>query len=132
MTSWNGPSQPYAGPPEPVLVGIGDIACTQSQVFTPSGSAPVGQVQWYLYDQTRAERRIPPWAIVVAVIGALLCLLGLLFLLVKETVVVGQIQVTVQGPGFQHTAYVPIDGEAQRQDAYARVDYARALAAGIR
>ena len=132
MTSWNGPAHPHPGPPAPVLVGIGDIACTQTQVFTPSGTAPVGQVQWYLYDQTGTERRIPPWAIVLAVVGALVCLIGLLFLLVKETVVVGQIQVTVQGPDFQHTTYVPIDSEQQRNDAYARVDYARALGAGAR
>ncbi len=127
MTEWNGPAQPAYGPVEPALVWIGDVSCTQTQVITPSGSIPIAQAQWILTDQTRTEQRIPPWAIVCAVIGFFLCLLGLPFLLVKETVVIGQLQITVQGPGFLHVTYVPVDSEAAKNDVYGRINYARSL-----
>lgn len=62
-----------------------------------------------------------------AVLFFVFCLLGLLFLLVKEERTAGQIQVTAQAPGFLHVCYIPVGSMAQVRDVMARVDYVRAL-----
>jgi hypothetical protein len=69
------------------------------------------------------------WAIVCAIIGVFFFLLGLLFLLVKETTTRGAMQVTVLGPGFVHTTNIPVTSQAQVTDINARVNHARILAA---
>jgi hypothetical protein len=132
-----GPGQPYpvpdpvaARPPEPVLVAIGDISVTATRVVTPSGTAPLAQCRFHYTDMSRTSDTIPPWAIVLAVVFALLCLLGLLFLLVKEQRTEGAVQVVVQGPGLLHTAYLPVWSPYQVADYGARVNHARGLAMG--
>jgi len=60
------------------------------------------------------------------------CLLGLLFLLMKEDRLTGWLQVTVQGPDFTHTTHVPVGGQAAAMDVQARVEYARSLTAAAR
>ncbi len=127
MTAWNSPVPFGSGAPEPVLVSIGDINCTAHYAITPAGCVPINQVSWIVTDQTRTETRIPPVAIVLAVIFFVFCLLGLLFLLMKETRTFGQLQITAQAPGFLHSTYVPISNEMQRNDIFARVNYARSL-----
>jgi hypothetical protein len=114
---------------EPVLVTIGDISVTQSQVFTPSGARPLSEVTFNVTDMSTTSQAIPVWAIVCAIVFALACLLGLLFLLVKETRVQGSMQVTVQGPGFVHTSQIPVTSPAQIADINARVNHARMLTA---
>lgn len=114
---------------EPMLVTIGDIGVTQSTVVTPSGAQPVGAVQWMFTDMSRTTERIPPWAIVCTIIFFAFCLLGLLFLLVKETQTTGYVQVIVQGPGFVHATQVPVSSPAQVADYNARVNYARSVSA---
>ncbi|WP_211177661.1 hypothetical protein [Pseudonocardia acidicola] len=118
-----------AGGQEPVLVGIGDIAVTQSWVITPSGTRPVGSVQWLFTDMSRTTERIPTWAIVCAIIFFVFCLLGLLFLLVKETRTEGSVQIVVQGPQLVHTVQLPVYSVDQVHDYNARVNYARAVSA---
>jgi len=131
---WAG-TQPNPGaglvpqPGEPVLVTIGDISVTQSQVFTPSGVRPLTEVSWTVTDMSTTTEAIPTWAIVCAIVGALLCLIGLLFLLVKEKRTQGSMQVTVHGPGFVHTSQVPVTSPEQIADINARVNHARMLAA---
>src|SRR5262245_23021640 len=79
-------SVPVAPPPqtEQFAVTIGDIGVTRNWVVTPNGNAPVAGSRWIVLDQSRTERKIPTWAIVLAIVFAVLCLIGLLFLLVKE------------------------------------------------
>ncbi|HWG26233.1 hypothetical protein [Actinospica sp.] len=113
----------------PTLVTIGDIACTDTTVITPSGQAPIGGVVWSYTDMSRTNRGIPTWAIVCAVIFFFFCLLGLLFLLVKEERTEGSVQVVVQGPGFLHQVQLPVSSVLQIQDYAARVNYARSLSA---
>jgi hypothetical protein len=69
------------------------------------------------------------WAIIVAIVVALVtCLLGLLFLLVKEQQYVGYVSVTVSGEGLYHTVpFAP--GPASAMWANSQVAQARALAA---
>ncbi|HET9172478.1 MAG TPA: hypothetical protein VFN97_23835, partial [Actinospica sp.] len=117
------------GAPGQVLVTIGDIVCTSTTVITPSGQAPVGSVVWSYTDMSRTSRNIPTWAIVCAIIFFFFCLLGLLFLLVKEDRTEGSVQVVVQGPGFLHQVQLPVASVIQVQDYAARVSYARSLSA---
>jgi hypothetical protein len=114
---------------EPVLVAIGDISVTQTRVFTPSGSIPVGDARWTCTDMSVTTQEIPVWAIVCAVVFALACLLGLLFLLVKEPRTRGTVQVTVQGTAFAHTTQIPVASPAQIADLGGRVSHARAVSA---
>jgi len=116
---------------EPILVQIGDISVTQTTVFTPSGSRALNEVQWSVNDMTVTSQVIPTWAIVCAIVFALACLLGLLFLLVKETVIKGTLQVTVHGSGLVYTTQIPIATAEQVADFNARVYYARTLSSAI-
>ena len=119
-----------SGVPWQPLVQIGDIGVDQHWVLTPSGSVPTAQVTWTVQDLTRWERVIPTYAIVLAVVTAsMTCLLGLLFLLMKEDRLTGWLRVTVQGPDFTHTTHVPVGGQAAAMDVQARVEYARSLTA---
>lgn len=112
------------------FVQIGDISVDQQWVRTPSGSVPTGQVTWSVQDLTRHDVVIPPYAIILAVVlSAVTCLLGLLFLLVKEDRTSGWLQVTVQGPALEHTTWVPVSDQGMVMDVHARVDYARSLTA---
>jgi hypothetical protein len=123
-----GAIQPQA-PAEPVLVSIGDISVTQSRVYTPSGTRELSELSWTVTDLSTTSQAIPTWAIVCAIIFFVFCLLGLLFLLVKETTTRGSVQVTVHGPGFVHTSQIPVISQAQIADINARVNYVRTLTA---
>ncbi len=118
----------FGAPTEPLLVSIGDIGVTQSWVITPSGTRPVGQVQWMFTDMTRTTQAIPVWAIVCAVVGFFfVCFLSLFLLLVKETRTEGWVQVVVQGPHFVHTTQLPVSTPYHIADYLARVNYARSI-----
>jgi hypothetical protein len=93
---------------QPAVVTIGDIVVTPEHVITPQGRFPVGQVHWSLSNQSYTSSTIPPYAIVLAIVFALFCLLGLLFLLIKEERTVGFAQVAVQGPGLFHAVQLPV------------------------
>lgn len=116
-----------AGEVEPTLVTIGDIVVSRSWVVTPTGTKPRREVSWSATPLYQSSQVIPPWAVVCAVIFFFACLLGLLFLLVKEERTSGHVQVMVQAPGFVHSCYVPVKSMAQVQDVMARIDYARSL-----
>lgn len=122
---------PYgaAEPPEPVLLNIGDIAVTPTSVITPQGRRPVGRVYWTLTDMSRTREVIPVWAIVLAIIFALFCLLGLFFLLVKETKTEGWVQVGVQGDNFFHATNLPVTSPYAVQEYMHMVNYARSISA---
>lgn len=122
----------YGGPPEPVLVTIGDIGVGQTTVVTPSGTAPVGQTTFQFTDLSTTREGIPTWAVVCAVIFFVFCLLGLLFLLVKERRTEGFVQIVVQGPHLLHTVQLPVFAPEQAWDLNQRVNYARSLSAAAR
>ena len=74
---------------------------------------------------------IPAWAIVCAIIFFIFCLLGLLFLLIKERKTQGFVQVSVQGHGVFHATQVPVSSPAQVMDIEQRVNYCRSLVAAL-
>lgn len=114
-------------PTGPVLVTIGDISVEQQRIVTPAGVMPTHGANWSAMDMSRTEEKIPAWAIVLAIIFFLACLLGLLFLLVKERKTTGFVQVTVQYGNRTHNTHVGVSSPDQVADVLARVNYARTL-----
>ena len=110
---------------------IGDISFTDHWIITPQGTIPLANAQIYVTDQTRAERYTPTWAIVLAVIGFFFLLLGLLFLLVRETRVTGFVQITVTNGSFTYQTGEPASYNvpAQLFELQNRANYARGLIA---
>lgn len=127
--AWTGPAAPDH---EPVLVTVGDIACTEHWVVTPGGSFPISGSTWIVTNQTTTSERIPPYAIVLAIVFFLFCLLGLFFLLIKQRTMQGWVTVTVQAPGGYHATQVPVSHPSQIADVENRVHYIRGLAAAAR
>ena len=68
---------------------IGDISISGDKIITPNGIGSLAKSQWIFSDMSRVESRIPTTAIILAIVFALLCLIGLLFLLIREEKVVG-------------------------------------------
>lgn len=97
---------PHGGA-EPVLLQIGDISLTSTHVILPYGRYPLHGSTWTVQDSTQVSEGIPVVAIVLTVIFVWFCLLGLLFLLMKERKYHGFVSVSVTGPGFHHAAQFP-------------------------
>lgn len=125
------PAQPAYGAPQQdqVVVTIGDIGVTPTEVITPLGRRPVSGTVWMVQNNTMTTESIPTYAIVLCIVFVLFCLLGLLFLLIKERKTQGYLTVSVQGDGFYHATQVPVSYPAQIADIEGRVNYCRALAA---
>ena len=123
------PSAPSPAIPDPVVLTIGDIGVTRYWVVTPNGSAPLAGSTWIPRDMTRTDSKIPTWAIVLAVIFALFCLVGLFFLLVKEQVTRGYFEVTVTSESLMHTTQIPISREFQVAQMRQLVSQAQSMAA---
>jgi hypothetical protein len=125
------PTAPYPYLPEtiePPLLTIGDITVTRTAVIVPQGRYPLRGTTWTVQDSTLVSESIPAYAIVLAIIFAVFCLLGLLFLLIKERRYSGFITVTVVGAQFYHTVQFP-PGPQIAGWVTAQVNSARALAA---
>lgn len=115
--------------PDQAVVTIGDIGVSHRSVFTPAGTFPLKGTSWVAMDMTRVEKKIPVWAIVLAVIFAFLCLIGLLLLLVKEEITTGYVQVTVTGEGLHHATMIPARDPGAFQRISQQVNWARSAAA---
>jgi uncharacterized membrane protein YeiB len=114
---------------DPIVLTIGDIGVTRNWVVTPNGTARVGGSQWIARDMTRTESKIPTWAIVLAVVFALVCLLGLLFLLAKEKHTTGYVEVSVQAGNLVHATQIPVSSQYQVAQIRQHVSQAQTLAA---
>jgi hypothetical protein len=123
--SWSSAAQ------EPALVQFGDISITEHWVITPAGTAPLAGTQIFVTDLTREVRVIPAWAVVFAVIGFFFFLLGLLFLLVKETRTSGFMQISVTNGAFTYQSAELARGNRTNQlyELQNRANYARNLIA---
>ena len=114
---------------DPIVLTIGDIGVTRNWVVTPNGTARLDGSQWIARDMTRTESKIPTWAIVLAVVFALVCLLGLLFLLVKEKYTTGYVEVSVQAGNLVHATQIPVSSQYQVAQIRQQVSQAQTLAA---
>ena len=118
-----------AGTPDPILTSIGDIAFSTHWLVTPVGTKPLRGTQILVTDFSRTERKTPGWAIVLAIVLAFFALLGLLFLLVKENVTVGSVQVTVHNDGLAHATQLFVRSPYEVAEIQQRANYARQLIA---
>jgi hypothetical protein len=84
---------------------------------------------WNVSDLSTTTTGIPVWAIVCTIVFVWFFLLGLLFLLAKETKTQGVVQVTVQGPNFVHFTQIPVYHPSAVSDVNSRVNFARSLTA---
>ncbi|MEU3598298.1 hypothetical protein ABZ714_06105 [Streptomyces sp. NPDC006798] len=120
------PAQPATGGGTP-LVSIGDITVLPDTIITPSGNMPLRGAVWNAVDMSRTEEKIPAHAIVLAVIFFFACLLGLLFLLMKERKTTGYVQVTVTSGGRHHATMIPARDAMTFQQVMGQVNYARSV-----
>jgi hypothetical protein len=122
------PDAPVA--PGPVIVQVGDIAVTSTVVHTPAGDIPLAGSTWQVSEYWHSEQKIPKWAIIAAIVGfCVLTVFSLLFLLAKETVPRGTVQVTVTNGIRQYVARIPVTDQAQISYVHQQVNYVRSLAA---
>ncbi|MGW0560274.1 hypothetical protein ACWDZ4_06500 [Streptomyces sp. NPDC003016] len=126
-----GTPMPYTGPPAGMggapLMSIGDITVMSDSIVTPSGTMPLRGAVWTATDMSRTEEKMPTVAIVLAVVFFLFCLLGLLFLLMKEKTTTGFIQVTVTSGGRHHSTMIPAVGPDTFPMVMGQINYARSL-----
>lgn len=126
---------PQPGAPYPVptgaggapLVSIGDITVVGDSIITPSGTLPLRGAVWNATDMSRTEEKIPTHAIILAIVFFMFCLLGLLFLLMKEKTTTGFIQVTVTSGGKHHSTMIPANHQGAFQMVMGQISYARSL-----
>uniref|UniRef100_UPI0006251096 hypothetical protein n=1 Tax=Streptomyces odonnellii TaxID=1417980 RepID=UPI0006251096 len=109
------------------LVSIGDITVLSDSIVTPSGTLPLKGAVWNATDLSRTEEKIPAYAIVLAIVFFLFCLIGLLFLLMKEKTTTGFIQVSVTSGGKHHSTMIPATSPSAFQMVMGQINYARSL-----
>lgn len=115
---------PMSGAP---LLSIGDITVVGDQIITPAGNLPLRGAVWNATDLSHTEEKIPTHAIVLAIVFFVFCLLGLLFLLMKEKKTTGYIQVTVTSAGRHHSTMIPAFGPQYFAQVMGQINYARSL-----
>jgi hypothetical protein len=113
---------------EQIVLWIGDIGVSPHWVVTPNGTAPLATSQWIVRDGTHVEEKMPAYAIVLAIIFFLACLLGLLFLLIKERKVVGFVEVTVRSGDVYHVTQIPAKHAAEIDGVRRQVHQAQSMA----
>ncbi|MGW6283977.1 hypothetical protein [Streptomyces sp. NPDC055107] len=111
------------------MLSIGDITVMSDAIVTPSGTMPLKGAVWTATDMSRTEEKIPTHAVVLAIIFALFCLIGLLFLLMKEKRTTGFIQVTVVSGGRHHSTMIPAMGPHTFPAVMGQLNQARSLSA---
>ncbi len=92
---------------DPALLSIGDITVTQTHVVVPHGRYPLNGTMWTVQDSTQVTEGIPPVAIILTIVFVWFCLVGLLFLLMKEKRYSGFVSITVTGIGLYHSVQFP-------------------------
>jgi hypothetical protein len=117
------------GQPEQWLTTIGDIPISKNWVGTPSGPQPIRGSVWTVQDNSQYYENISAAGVVLCILFVWFCLLGLLFLLMKDRRIGGYIQVTVQGKGFYHATTIPARSPHTVLEVHEQVNYARSLAA---
>jgi hypothetical protein len=124
------PVPPAAAHPGPVIVQIAEIAVTSTTVHTPAGDIPLAGSQWQVNDYWITQQRTPRWAYVAAIVGfCVLTVFSLLFLLIKESVMQGTVQVTVTNATRQYVARIPVHDQNAVTAINQQVNYVRTLAA---
>ena len=111
---------------------IGDIAVTEDSVITPNGSGPLRDAQWIFTDMSRTETKIPTVSIVLAIVFALFCLIGLLFLLMKEKVTSGYVEISVRVGDIFHKTQIPVNSQSRIDDLRRLFNTVQSMSANAR
>ncbi|MER7138553.1 hypothetical protein ABT358_18570 [Streptomyces sp. NPDC000341] len=111
------------------MLSLGDITVMNDGIVTPSGTLPLKGAVWTATDMSRTEEKIPTVGIVLAIVFALFCLIGLLFLLMKEKRTTGFVQITVTSGGRHHQTMIPATGPETFQWVMSQVNTARSMSA---
>ncbi|MBM7437188.1 hypothetical protein [Streptomyces sp. HB132] len=137
-----GPGYGYPGPGQPTETGfnlpvqqggsmpvlsLGDITVMNDSIVTPSGTLPLKGAVWTATDMSRTEEKIPTVGIVLAIVFALFCLIGLLFLLMKEKRTTGFVQITVTSGGRHHQTMIPATAPETFHWVMSQVNTARSM-----
>jgi hypothetical protein len=123
------PQTHHPPPVQPYVLTIGDAGLTPTHVVTPNGTAPLRGSQWIVRDMTVTSSTTPTYAVVLAVFFALACLLGLLFLLIKEQKTSGYVEVSVTSGPLYHVTQLPVSNPYQVMAIRQLVAQAQAMAA---
>jgi hypothetical protein len=134
---WSVPTPPSTSEPPvspgaagPVIVEIAEMQITSTLVHTPVGDLPLAGSRWQVTDHWLSRRVIPTWAKIAAFGGVCFTAgLSLLFLLVKESVAQGTVNVTVTSGQHQYVARVTVRHEGDVAAINQQVNYVRSLAA---
>ncbi len=122
------PATPFQ--PGPIIVQIAEIGVTSTMVHTPAGDLPLAGSQWQVNDYWFTQQRTPRWAIIAAIVGfCILTVFSLLFLLIKESVLQGTVQITVTSGARQYVARIPVQDQVAVTAINQQVNYVRTLAA---
>ena len=113
---------------------IGGISVIDSQVHTAVGTAPLKECNFSVQDNSRMVDKTPTYASVLAILSFfVVCFIGLLFLLIKEQVITGYIEVTVQGPdGYHFITQVPSTSPHSISQVSSYVNQMQAASARLR
>lgn len=112
---------------------IGEIVVRNDEVLTPLWNAPLRDCHFSVVDQSYTRSTTPQWAIILAILSFLFCLLGLLFLIVKEDETTGGVAITVSGSGgLTYTTYVPARSRFTAGEAFSYVSQIQARSAQLR
>ncbi|MEV7302630.1 hypothetical protein [Streptomyces clavifer] len=109
------------------MLSLGDITVMNDGIVTPSGTMPLKGAVWTATDMSRTEEKIPTVGVVLAIVFALFCLIGLLFLLMKEKKTTGFVQITVTSGGRHHSTMIPAMGPETFPMVMAQVNTARSM-----
>lgn len=110
-------------------VQIGSIRVTNGTVYMQYGQFPLKGSRWHIDHYWETRRELPTWAIVAMCVTVIFCLVGLLFLLVKEDVTTEYARVVVAYGDGGCTTLVPIMGQAQYDYLASLVTYVEMLEA---
>lgn len=114
--------------PGPVVVQIGEIGVTSTVVHTPAGDIPLAGTTWQVTETWHSEQRTPTWAILCSIfLFCPLLFFSLLFLLVKETIHRGTVQVTVSNSQQQYVARIAVTDPDEVTYVHRQVNYVRSL-----
>lgn len=122
------PLPPPPGPPV-ILYSVGDIGVTYTSIITPNGHIPLDGSAWIVTEQTTIVQVMPGYAVVLAIVGLPFCLLGLLFLAIRQDRLSGHVQVAVQNRGAFYATQVPVSKPQQVAAVQAQVNDIRGLVA---
>lgn len=108
---------------EPPVARVGGVIATPTQIITPIGAWPAGDVQITVRDETVMVSKIPTWAVVLSIVGFfILTIFSLLFLLVKENVPAGGVRVIVTARNGQtYTELIPVPNPAARHNVMQQI-----------